>query len=169
MDNPPESLSTLSRQIEVRIMHSGCKIMLILSQKLQNEYPHATCKEAALELALSAVELSIKALKLAKDPFAKSSMNFTVKTLLEDAERIKHDPSWTPQPSSSADARLRQETHNVSKVKKLIEPKSTRSLTKKEEILLLKASFLNGFKFPPWKKPPSASEFELGEDGCLFL
>lgn len=47
-------------------------------------------------------------------------------------------------------------------------PVSRRRLTKQEEILLLKASKLNGFTFPPWRDVPNLTEFELGTDGVPF-
>jgi calpain-7 len=49
-------------------------------------------------------------------------------------------------------------------VHRLKEPVSTRKRATKEEILLLRASVVNGCKFPPWQKNPSSSEFVL-EDG----
>lgn len=52
---------------------------------------------------------------------------------------------------------------------KLKEPLSTRTLSTREQIILLEASRLHGCRFPPWKGPPDASEFELGEDQLLFM
>lgn len=49
-------------------------------------------------------------------------------------------------------------------VHRLIEPLSTRKRTRKEDIILLKASVVNGFKCPPWDKSPAAAEF-LWENG----
>ncbi|KAF2714089.1 calpain-like protease palB/rim-13 [Pleomassaria siparia CBS 279.74] len=54
------------------------------------------------------------------------------------------------------------------RVRKLAPPRSTRKLTTKEEILLLKASVVNGFKCPPWDKNPTSSEFALGDNGQPF-
>jgi calpain-7 len=53
-------------------------------------------------------------------------------------------------------------------VKRLKDPISTRKHTKKEDILLLRASVVNGFKFPPWEKNPSATEFALEEGAEAF-
>ncbi|KAL8722395.1 MAG: hypothetical protein Q9225_001126 [Loekoesia sp. 1 TL-2023] len=52
---------------------------------------------------------------------------------------------------------------------KLKEPASTRILSTREQIILLEASKLHGCRFPPWKNPPEASEFEQGEDRLLFI
>lgn len=46
-----------------------------------------------------------------------------------------------------------------SQIYRLREPISSRELSKREEIILLKASVVNGFKFPPWTKDPPADEF----------
>jgi calpain-7 len=54
------------------------------------------------------------------------------------------------------------------RVRKLAPPVSTRKLTKKEQILLLKASVVNGFKCPPWDANPASSEFALGEEAEMF-
>lgn len=52
---------------------------------------------------------------------------------------------------------------------KLKEPLSTRTLSTREQILLLQASKLHGCRFPPWEDLPAASEFELGEAQSLFM
>ncbi|KAJ4412701.1 cysteine protease [Didymella pomorum] len=44
-------------------------------------------------------------------------------------------------------------------VRRLTEPVSTRKRSRKEDIILLKASVVNGFKCPPWDKVPAAAEF----------
>lgn len=43
------------------------------------------------------------------------------------------------------------------------------SLSRAEEILLLRGSRLNGIIFPPWKSAPSEDEFHNLEDGVLYL
>ncbi|KAF2793360.1 calpain-like protease palB/rim-13 [Melanomma pulvis-pyrius CBS 109.77] len=64
----------------------------------------------------------------------------------------------------------RQDLPTVShpRVRKLEPPISTRKLTRKEAILLLKASVVNGFKCPPWDKNPASSEFALVEGYDLY-
>lgn len=46
-----------------------------------------------------------------------------------------------------------------SHIHRLTEPVSTRKRSKKEDIILLKASVVNGFKCPPWDKSPSPTDF----------
>jgi calpain-7 len=52
-----------------------------------------------------------------------------------------------------------------SQIRRLPEPISSRKLPPKESIILLKASMVNGFKFPPWDKTPSTDEF-LSQEGA---
>jgi calpain-7 len=56
-----------------------------------------------------------------------------------------------------------------SHIRRLAEPVSTRKRSKREDIILLKASMLNGFKCPPWDKNPVPSEFVLQQDTALFV
>ncbi|CAI6338442.1 unnamed protein product [Periconia digitata] len=56
-----------------------------------------------------------------------------------------------------------------SHIRKLVEPLSTRKRSKKEEIILLKASVVNGFKCPPWDRVPASSEFTANQPGQLFV
>ncbi|KAF2685818.1 cysteine proteinase [Lentithecium fluviatile CBS 122367] len=54
---------------------------------------------------------------------------------------------------------------SYSHIRRLAEPVSTRKRTKKEEIILLKASVIAGFKCPPWDKTPLSNEFVPSEAG----
>ncbi|KAL1306007.1 hypothetical protein AAFC00_004138 [Neodothiora populina] len=111
----------------------------------------------------------MKALKLADDPIIRKSINAKVKSLLDDAERIKSSPDWTPgQTQPTANGAGREEI-DVATIKNLAEPVSTRVLTKAEDILLLRTSKLNGFKFPPWKGSPSNSDFLRANGEELFF
>ena len=51
---------------------------------------------------------------------------------------------------------------------RLKEPSPSRSLSTREQIILLESSRLNGYRFPPWQNSPDTAEFELGEDQSLF-
>ncbi|KAH9862133.1 hypothetical protein IAQ61_010336 [Plenodomus lingam] len=46
-----------------------------------------------------------------------------------------------------------------SQIRRLVEPVSSRKRSKREDIILLKASMVNGFKCPPWDKTPGSDEF----------
>jgi hypothetical protein len=75
-------------------------------------------------------------------------------------------------PGKSAEEALQTSTEPAlapsSKIHRLKEPLSTRTRTNKEEILILKASVVNGFKCPPWKSDPCSSEFALEEGAGPF-
>ncbi|KAI8939587.1 hypothetical protein NX059_003351 [Plenodomus lindquistii] len=56
-----------------------------------------------------------------------------------------------------------------SQIHRLAEPVSSRKRSKREDIILLKASVVNGFKCPPWDRTPASDEFLAKEAGELFL
>ncbi|OCK78271.1 cysteine proteinase [Lepidopterella palustris CBS 459.81] len=60
-------------------------------------------------------------------------------------------------------------TERRTQIRNLVEPISTRKLPKKEEILLLKSSKVNGFTFAPWNAPPKSSDFMLPNGADSFL
>jgi len=45
-------------------------------------------------------------------------------------------------------------------------PQSNRTLSNREQMVVLRSSKVAGHKFPPWIKEPSQSEFDFGE---LFM
>ncbi|CAN9091734.1 unnamed protein product [Alternaria alternata] len=90
----------------------------------------------------------------------------------KDIHNVELDPSATPhfpvpqpQPKAPAPqaADLTPSTVPHAQIHRLREPVSSRKLPAKESIILLKASIVNGFKFPPWDKMPSAHEFTSEE------
>ncbi|KAF1988185.1 cysteine proteinase [Aulographum hederae CBS 113979] len=137
--------------------------------ELGSRVNNAPSKDEALGLAIQAAQLCMKALKLATSPEQKSELKSKCQLLLNQAEEIKTTPTWRPLPQLSS---LSLDTHGTSvsgtsgspsipasNVRKLVEPVSTRDLSKKEQLLVLRASMLNDFKFKPWKGPPDPSEF----------
>ncbi|KAL2356066.1 hypothetical protein BJ546DRAFT_839583 [Cryomyces antarcticus] len=111
----------------------------------------------------------MKALKLATDAGQKSDLSVRARSLLNEAERIKTTRDWRLPVSSGSTVVDPPTPQSAAKIKRLKEPKSTRELTKTEELLILRASKLNGFQFPPWKKPPDPSEFALQDGEDLFF
>ncbi|KAL1601833.1 cysteine protease [Paraconiothyrium brasiliense] len=73
----------------------------------------------------------------------------------------RHDPKSWAQEITRKEPPLISSNTSVSHVRKLREPISSRKRTTKEEIILLKASLVNGVKCPPWDKIPSANEFGM--------
>jgi len=140
------------------------------ADQLSNRLLHCQSRDEALEVAIQAAETSMRALKLAKDPTEKSQLSKRVQQLLDEADRIKTDPNWKQVlRASHTSPNGTTASKQTSSGRALKEPVSSRTLPKSEQILLLKASLLNGFKFPPWDTPPAAKEFALGEDGELYV
>ncbi|KAI6813258.1 cysteine proteinase [Hortaea werneckii] len=133
----------------------------------------STSRDEALETAIKAAETSMQALKLSTDPNEKALLSTRFKQLLQDAEKIKFNPNWRQELTQSTsspedqhgDGRVHPPTNRARMLK---EPKSSRQLPNREQILLLKAGYLNGFKFPPWSNPPDDSEFELKDGEGLY-
>lgn len=66
---------------------------------------------------------------------------------------------------TSAAPKLAPSSH----IHRLAEPVSTRKRSRKEDIILLKASVVNGFKCPPWDKNPAPSDFTPQHGQELFM
>ncbi|KAK1824550.1 cysteine protease, partial [Friedmanniomyces endolithicus] len=118
----------------------------------------ASSRDDSLQSTINAAEASMRALKLAKDPKDKAKHSARFKQLLQEAERIKHSKDWE---SVSARSSTFQQVAKI--------PDSTRKPSRAEQILLLKASYLNNFKFPPWTTPPAPDEFDLADGESLFV
>lgn len=141
------------------------------AERFVQQLPQANSRDEALEVAIKAAETSMHALKLASDPKEKAQLSSRVSQLLTDAEKIKTSKDWRKEVRSlqhQPDSRNGVPTTN-SKARILKEPQSQRKLPTSEQVLLLRAGYLNGFKFPPWTTPPEPSEFELREGEDLFL
>ncbi|KKA25086.1 hypothetical protein T310_0951 [Rasamsonia emersonii CBS 393.64] len=126
--------------------------------KYERKISTATSQSQALEAAIDAAENYMKALKLASSPKEKQALDAKCKELLTKAEQIKDAKVWKP---------TRLDSKNV--MPPLKEPKSTRKLTTREEIILLEGAKLNGFLFPPWTAAPNPKEFELGHGETKFV
>lgn len=135
--------------------------------RLLDELPRASTRNEALDIAIKAAEVSMRALKLATDSQEKSSCKTRVQQLMQAAERIKHDSDWKKAVRAST-GKLQEKRINPTSVKALEEPVNSRQLPNKEELIVLRAGYLNGTKFPPWKKDPQPGEFELKDGEDLF-
>lgn len=103
-------------------------------------------------MAIEAAQHAMNAMRISHDSETKKSMRKKCDFFLDEAQRIKSVSEWIPRPKI-----------DVPKGPKLVEPKSDRKLPTSEQILLLKASQLNGFKFPPWTNAPQTSDFQLSD------
>lgn len=84
-------------------------------------------------------------------PSERARLKIACADALDRAEEIKRLEKWPPA------------------LKQLKIPKSTRILSKREQIIVLKGSKLNGSKFPPWRQDPDLKDFELSQGDELFL
>jgi calpain-7 len=115
----------------------------------------------ALENAINAADTSMRALKLANNPIDKSQLSRRVTQLLQEAEKIKKNADWSPPDENLPGLDDASGRAAFIAAREFKEPASSRSLPKSEQILVLKASMLNGLKFPPWTREPSPDEFAL--------
>lgn len=145
-----------------------CLISSHFVQKLQDEAFSTRFKDGALEKILAAAELSMQALKITDDIALKKDLNVNIKQLLSDAEKIKASPDWKPTAFAGVEPNAKESSSVIPKIKRLKHPVSSRQLPTAEKIIILKASTLNGYKFPPWQQDPSLSEFELDESSLPF-
>ena len=134
------------------------------ARRLEFQLSLNTSRDDALEAAIKAAERSMQALKLSTDANEKTKLSQKVKSLLDEAETIKQNDDW-----KTALEKMSKDRASTTKARELKQPESKRKLSTREQILLLNASFLHGFKFPPWTSPPEASEFELQDGEQLFL
>lgn len=82
----------------------------------------------------------MKAADLANGADEKARLRSMCKQLLSRAEVIKSSTQWPPRAITTA-------------------PQSTRSISKREEVILLEGSRLHGFLFPQWTLDPDDSVF----------
>lgn len=111
----------------------------------------------------------MKFLKLATDKTEKAALSKKTVSLLDEAERIKKTPDWTPKPLDLLIDFEPLRPIPPTSFKKLAPPSSLRELSTHEQLILLKASKLNGAKFPPWDNPPSSDDFTLATGESLFM
>ena len=107
-----------------------------------------------LEATIDAVELYMKALRLVEDPRDRKRLDAKCKTLLSRAENLKgaHDEISLIHSPISPFKVVRED---------LRYPVSERELTRREKIIILEGSKLNGFMFRPWQNAPDPAEFDL--------
>jgi calpain-7 len=105
----------------------------------------SSTKDDALNSAILAAELYMKATKLASSDHERARLRTKCKQLLSRAEEIKQLDKWAPK----ADMAI-----------VLKAPESERAISMREQVILLEGSKLHGFIFPPWTSDPDDSVFE---------
>ncbi|PPJ57684.1 hypothetical protein CBER1_00142 [Cercospora berteroae] len=150
------------------------------AERLEDQLSHASSRSEALDIAIKAAETSMKALSLVQDPAERAACRSRAEQYMREAERIKHDEDWRsrvkspptwlkvevpPTPRTTAGTQAAVAT----KVRQLPVPLNSRKLSTREKIIVTKAGFLNGVKFPEWSSDPSPKEFELADGEDLFF
>lgn len=110
----------------------------------------------------------MRALRLKPSDDEKGRLDQTCRRLLERAELIKATGQWKSEATDIGSRLPRGGSPQASQLK-LKEPISTRTLSTREQIILLEGSKLHGFTFWPWKSNPLPTEFELKPGENLFL
>ena len=101
----------------------------------------------------------MKAVKLASSASERERLKLKCMKLLARAEEIKMIEDWGMSGSS----------HESPSEKPLRAPLSTRTLSTKEQMILLEGSKLNGSVFPPWISEPGDQLFRRMADGAGYL
>ncbi len=128
----------------------------------------STTKDEALKASIVAAEKYMQALKLTVLDNERNYLRQRCNALLKQAELIKNTEQWEPSNplSSSKSSKIASSEHGLMKSS---QPVSCRSLSKREQIILLEGSKLNGSIFPPWKSTPDRTEFDLNLEQGKFM
>ncbi|KAL7271784.1 cysteine protease [Rhizina undulata] len=167
------------------------------AEKRMSSFLSSEQYEGALEAAIEALESYIKARRTAANALDREKLGKKCEELMKKAEEVKKlDKQLREKGSSGRETTAAVTTPHLTaaapgllplaapsltavpsklpkKPPQLVAkvPSSTRSLTVKEETILLKSSKISGHIFPPWKTPPAPSEFpsEQFSDPSGFL
>ena len=131
------------------------------AREAERQAENGNAQEASLPTTIKAVELYMKALKLADNAGDRKRIDGKCKELLSRAETIKkaRNKAGTEQDVPS------NVTPHSSRAGP---PMSTRELSTREKIILLEGGKLNGFIFKAWEGPPNPEEFVLNNGENLF-
>jgi calpain-7 len=113
-------------------------------QAAESSVDKSPTKDEALNNAILATELYMKAVKLASSEQERTRLRGRCKQLLARAEEIKNSKTWSPKKTERTILKA---------------PTSERPITTTEKIILLEGSKLHGFIFPPWEADPDESIF----------
>lgn len=110
------------------------------------------------------------ALRISTSPKEKRKYDTKCKELLSIAERIKKlkDSQRRFGLETTNSGSNRSGRSSSASTSPRGEPISTRSLSNREQIILLENSKLNGSVFPPWSALPEPEEFEQHDEGELY-
>ncbi|MCJ1394054.1 cysteine protease [Xylographa bjoerkii] len=139
-------------------MEKTCKKL----QAAEDRIHAAVTWKDAYDVILLAVDECLRVLRLTEDNTKKKELEEKCNNLLDQAENVKASKRWPPKPEKTFE-RCQAHAHTVL----MKQPVSTRALSKREQIIILKGSKLHGCIYPEWTGPPLPEEFDL-KDGEPF-
>lgn len=110
----------------------------------------------------------MRLLKVATDDQGKKDLSRKCRDLLGKAEQIKAAETWLHCVHGES-CGFSIANSNSSATVEVTEPSQKRTLSTREQIILLKGSKLYGSLFPPWASPPSPLEFELPTEESPYM
>jgi hypothetical protein len=126
------------------------------SQEAELAVERSSTREAALEKAILAAELYMKATKYASSEVERKRLRSKCLQLTSRAESIKKSTSSSWVSAASPEISLQP-------------PVSQRAISKREEIILLEGSKLHGFIFPQWTSDPDDALFAGGDGQPSYM
>ncbi|MCJ1283751.1 cysteine protease [Xylographa opegraphella] len=139
-------------------MENACQKLQAAEERIRT----AVGWKDAYDVILVAVEDCLQVLKLTEDKKKKKELEEKCNKLLDQAHHIKNSEQWTPKQGMTVEL---CQSHAHAMVPK--QPVSTRVLSKREQIIILKGSKLHGCIYPEWTGSPLPEEFDL-KAGELF-
>lgn len=155
------------RNLEDRALAAEARIDVHLQEK------HGATK--ALQAAIEAIELLMQARSQAKSPEQKMRLKSKIEQLMGRAEVIKGVQKKQEEEEEAMEEETQEAMARVSlagpdipilpnaKAQAVLKaPQSNRTLSNREQMVVLRSSKVAEHIFPPWTKEPSQSEFNLG-------
>jgi calpain-7 len=129
-------------------------------QEAEERVLHSSSKDEALKNAILAIEMYMKAIKLASSGLERERLKSKCMKALTRAEEIKQVETWkVPVNQNEQAGRMRD----------LYAPLSDRTLPTREQVILLRSSTVHGFIFNPWTSEPEEELFLPMEGNGSFL
>jgi calpain-7 len=119
----------------------------------------SSSREEALQNAILATESYMKAIEQASSEVERDMLKTKCLRVLIRAEEIKKMKIWSLPISSNGERTGGRFS---------IVPSSLRTLSTREEVILLEGSKLHGFIFPPWQSDPGKETFDSTSNGELY-
>lgn len=165
----------LADPAEKRVLGSKCKDMMSTAEQIKASGWTPSAQASSLAPVKDHDSSSNRQSKKYPNPQSpsvnspvNSSMLRTEETVSGAEETLTKKTSPVMKPGSLMDS-VSRAVPSAAKTYRTKEPVSTRKRSNRESIILLKASAVNGFKFPPWEKTPVSEEFTAANGAPSFV